>query len=147
MLIMDKAEKIITSLHKGGKHFAIVFATFSQHYRWPQMRLDIKTHILNCRTCFENSPAKTKAQHPGLRIRLADLSPMDWICCDLCEVKDKKGKKQEYLVIVNRYLSFVRAFKLESTKTKNVIRALKEFIKTYYGPPLLLTTDRGPQFS
>ena len=163
MLIMDKAEvisisgndgidriylpkgfceKIITSLHQGGKHYAIVFATFSQHYRWLQMRLDIKTHILNCRTCFENSPAKTKAQHPGLRI-----TPMDLICCNYCEVKDKIGKKQDYLVIVNRYSSFVRAFKLGSTKTKNVIRALKEFIKTYYGSPLLLTTDRGPQFS
>ena len=70
-------EKIITSLHQGGKHYAIVFATFSQHYRWLQMRLDIKTHILNCRTCFENSPAKTKAQHPGLRIPLADLTLMD----------------------------------------------------------------------
>ena len=36
---------------------------------------------------------------------------------------------------------------LGSTRTKNVIWALEEFIETYYGPPLLLTTDRGPQFS
>ena len=54
-------ERIISSMHRGGKHYMIVFATCNQHYRWPQMRLDIKTHILNCRTCFENSPAKTKA--------------------------------------------------------------------------------------
>ena len=71
---------------------------------------------------------------------------MDWLCCDLCEVKDKKGKKQDYLMIVDRYSSFVRAFNLGSTKTKNMIQALEEFIKTYYGPPLLLTTDGGPQF-
>ena len=57
---------------------------------------------------------------------------MDWICCNLCEVKDKKGKKEEYLVIVIRYFSFVRAFNLGSTKTKNVIRALEEFIEKYY---------------
>ena len=72
---------------------------------------------------------------------------MDWICCDLCEVKNKEGKKQDYLVIVNRYSSFIRAFNLGATKTKNVIWALEEFIKAYYGPPLLLTIDRGPQFS
>ena len=96
------------------------------------MRSEIKTHVSNCRTCFENSPAKTKAQHPGLMIPLSDLSPMDWICCDLCEVKDKKGKKQDYLVIVDRYSSFVRAFLLGSTRTKNVIKALEEFIETYY---------------
>ena len=28
-------EKIISSIHRGGKHFAIVFATYSEHYRWP----------------------------------------------------------------------------------------------------------------
>ena len=50
-------------------------------------------------------------------------------------------------MIVDRYSSFVRAFSLGSTRTKNVIRALEEFIETYYGPPLLSTTDRGPPFS
>ena len=140
-------ETIVSSLHQGGKHFAIVFATCSQYYRWPGMRSEIKTHISNCRTCFENSPAKPDAQHPGLMIPLSDLSPMDWICCDLCEIKDKKGKKQDYLVVVDRYSSFVRAFQLESTRTKNVIRALEEYIEVYYGPPLLMTTDGGPQFA
>ena len=77
---------------------------------------------------------------------MEDLSAMDWLCCDLCEIKDKKGSKQDYLVIVNRYSSFVRAYKLGSTKTKNVIRSLEEFIEGYNGPPLLLITDGGPQF-
>ena len=110
------------------------------------MRADIKTHVSNCKTCFVNSPAKTEAQHPGLAIPLEDLSSMDWLSCDLCEIKDKKGSKQDYLVIVDRYSSFVRAYKLGSTKTKNVIKSLEDFIETYYGPPLLLTTDGGPQF-
>ena len=111
------------------------------------MRSDIKTHISICKTCFEKSPATSEAQHPGLMIPLSDLSPMDWICCDLCEIKDKKGKKQDYLVVVHRYSSFVRAFQLGSTRTKNVIRALEEYIEVYYGPPLLMTTDGGPQFA
>merc|ERR1712240_300379 len=98
-------ETIITSMHQGGKHFAIVFATCNQYYRCPGMKLEIKKHISDCRTCFKHSPAKSDAQHPGLMIPLSDLSPMDWICCDLCEIKDKKGKKQDYLVIINRYSS------------------------------------------
>ena len=110
------------------------------------MRGDIKTHISNYKTCFENNPAKTEAQHPGRTIRMEDLLPMDWLCCDLCEIKDNKGRKQNYLVIVDRYSSFIRVYKLGSTKTKNVIKSLEEFIENYYGPPLLLTTDGGPQF-
>ena len=65
----------------------------------------------------------------------------------MCEVNDKKGKKQDYLMIVDRYSLFVRAFHLGSMRTKNVIRALEEYIETYYGSPLLMTTDGGPQFS
>ena len=110
------------------------------------MRSDIKTHILNCKTCFKNSLAKTEAQYPGLEIPLQDLPSMDWLCFNLCEVRDKKGKKQDYLVIVDRYSSFVRAYTLGSTKTKNLIWSLEEFIEGYYGPPLLLTTNSGPQF-
>ncbi len=67
---------------------------------------------------------------------MEDLSAMDWLCCDLCEIKDSKGKKQDYLVVVGRYSSFMRAYKLGSTKTKNVIKSLEEFIENYYGPPL-----------
>ena len=31
-------------------------------------------------------------------------------------------------------------------KTKNIIASLEEFVEVYYGPPLLLTSDGGPQF-
>ena len=54
-------ETIISRIHQGGKHYAIVYATCFQHYRWPQMRKDIKTYVSNCRTCFQNSPAKSEA--------------------------------------------------------------------------------------
>ena len=50
------------------------------------------------------------------------------------------------MIIVDWYSSFIRANKLASTKTKHVITSLEDFIETYYGPPILLTTDGGPQF-
>ena len=40
----------------------------------------------------------------------------------------------------------VRAYKLLSTKTKNIIASLEDFVETYYVPPFLLTRDGGPQF-
>ena len=56
---------------------------------------------------------------------------MDWLCFDLCEAKDKKGKKSNYLVTLDRFSAFVRAYKLFSTKTKNKIASLEDFIETY----------------
>ena len=49
-------------------------------------------------------------------------------------------------MIADQYSSFVRAYKIGSTKTRSIIHSLEHFIKSYYGPPLLLTTDGGPQF-
>ena len=63
------------------------------------------------------------------------------------EIKDKSGKKSSYLIKVDRASAFVRAYNLPGTKTKNIIATLEEFVEVYYGPPLLLTSDGGPQFS
>lgn len=71
---------------------------------------------------------------------------MDWLSTDLMEIKDKTGKKNEDLIIVDRASALVRAYNLPGTKTKNIIASLEEFVETYYGPPLLLTSDSGPQF-
>ena len=65
---------------------------------------------------------------------------------DLLEVKDKKGKKSHFIIFVDRSSAFVRAYKLAGTKTKNIISSLEDFVEVYYGPPLLLTSDGGPQF-
>ena len=54
---------------------------------------------------------------------------MDWLNTDLMEVKDKSGKKSNYLVIVDRASTFVRAYKLAGTKTKNIISSLEEFVE------------------
>ena len=64
----------------------------------------------------------------------------------LDKIKDKSGKKSSYLIIVNRASAFVRAYNLPGTKTKNIIASLEEFVEVYYGPPLILTSDGGPQF-
>ena len=111
------------------------------------MKQQIKQHISNCKTCFTHKPAKTEAKHSGLSIPIEDLSPMDWLSTDLIEIKDKTGKKLSCLVIVDRASAFVRAYNLPGTKTKNIIASLEEFVEVYYGPPLLLTSDGGPQFS
>lgn len=71
---------------------------------------------------------------------------MDWLSTDLMEIKDKTGKKSNYLIIVDRASAFARAYNLQGTKTKNIITFLEEFVETYYGPLLLLTSDGGPQF-
>ena len=71
---------------------------------------------------------------------------MDWISTDLMEIKDKKGKKSHFIIFVDRASSFVRAYKMTGTKTKHIISSLEELVQVYYGPPLLLIHDGGPQF-
>ena len=51
-----------------------------------------------------------------------------------------------YLVIVYRASRFFSGDKLSETKTKHIMSCLQDFIEVYYGPPLLFTSDGGPQF-
>ena len=55
-------ERIISIMHRGGKHYAIVNATCNQHYRWPQMRSDKKTHTFQT----ARLASKTARQRPKL---------------------------------------------------------------------------------
>ena len=50
------------------------------------------------------------------------------------------------MVIIDIASVFIRAYNLPGTKTKNIIASLEEFVEVYYGPPLLFTSDGGPQF-
>ena len=122
-------KQIIEKTHEGGKHVEIVMATVATHYRWPKMKQEIKQYIANCQTCFKHKPTKTLVKHSGLSIPMENLSPMDWLSTDLMEIKDKSGKKSSYLIIVDRTLVLVRAYKLPGTKTKNIITSLEEFVE------------------
>ena len=62
------------------------------------------------------------------------------------EIKDSKGKKMHFIVIVDRSSGFISAYKLTGTKTKHIVQALQDFVLVYYGPLLYLTSDGGPQF-
>ena len=94
------------------------------------MKQEVNKHILNCQICFKHKPGKTEAKYSGLAIPLKDLSLIDWLSTDLMEIKDKTGKKSNYLVIVDRASAFVRAYNLQGTKTKNIIASLEEFVET-----------------
>ena len=106
----------------------------------------IHSYVNACKTCLTHKPSKSEAGQRVLSIPIDDLSPMDWISTDLMEIKDAKGKKMHFIVIVDRSLGFISAYKLTGTKTKHIVQALQEFVFCYYGPPLYLISDGGPQF-
>ena len=51
-----------------------------------------------------------------------------------------------FLCILDRSSGFISAYELTWTKTKHIVQALQDFVLVFYGPPLLLTSDGGPQF-
>ena len=116
--------KILELLHQGGKHLDVVMTRCKIHYQWPRMKQNIKYNVSSCKTCFACKPSKSEAEHRGLSIPLEDLSPMDLISTDLMEIKDPKGKKSHFIIIVDRFSGFVSAYKLIGTKTKHIVALL-----------------------
>ena len=121
-------DKILESLHKGGRKDDSMLLRARLHYYWPRMRLHIQQHVAKCKACFELLPSKSEAKMTGLGIPFSDLEPMDWLCTDLCEKKFQSGKKFHYLCIADRSSGFVRAYRLPGTKTRHIINALKNCV-------------------
>ena len=49
------------------------------------------------------------------------IYPMKWISTDLMEIKDAKGKKMHFIVIVDRSSGFVSAYKLTGINKKHIV--------------------------
>ena len=91
------------------------------------MNQDVKDHVDKCKVCFELKPSKSEAVHKGLSVLLKDLSPMDWLSTDLCEMK-LKDRKLHFIIIVDRASGLVTAYKLASTKTHHIVACLQQFV-------------------
>ena len=144
---MKYRAKIIDSLYSRGRKSDTMLLCARLHYHWPGMREAIKTHVGDCKSCFKLMPSKSETPMTGLSVPLSSQKPMDWLCTDICEKTLSNSGKKRFLCIVDKASSFIVAYELRGTQTKNIVTALQSFIEMYYGPPYILTLDSRPQFS
>ena len=105
---------------------------------WPGMTTQIKARVARCETCrtYERSQQKeTLCSHE------VPARPWAKVAADLFEFNNRS-----YLVTVDYHSNVWEVDRLEKTKSKDVIRKLKQHFARY-GIPDTFISDNGPQFS
>ncbi len=131
--------KILQQLHKGHPGIQRMKALARSYVYWPKMDSDIEEFVKECYPCAEaaKTPIKTplhswpKADKPWSRVHVDFAGPIDgyW-----------------YLILVDAFSKWPEVFKTTSITAQTTIALLSKLFSSY-GPPEILVTDNGTQFT
>jgi hypothetical protein len=107
-----------------------------ERFYWPGMLSDVRKSVKSCKPCL----ALRKSQPRETLITEKATVPMSHIGSDIFEFNSKK-----YIVITDRYSSYVICRKLQSETASSIINILHE-IFLILGRPQKLRTDRGTNY-
>ena len=128
--------KIVDLMHTShcGESKSIHLA--KERFYWPGMVGEVRTSVQKCKPCL----ALRKTQERETRISETASEPMSDIGSDIFEFQRKK-----YIVIVDRYSSFLICKQLP-TETANAVIKILDDLFLILGRPQRLRADRGVQY-
>ena len=134
-------KKILNQLHKSHTSTDLFVETLKTMYYWPNMRAEVQSMVEDCEGCNEFRPSLSREPHnAALRQSLINMKPMQNMSTDLFYVDGIP-----YIVLVDRYSSFIWAERLRDETIRSVIEYL-ESVFYDYGFPAKLRSDEGPCF-
>ena len=134
-------KKILSQLHKSHTSTDLFVETLRTMYYWPHMRAEVQAMVEDCEACNEFRPSlQREPQDLAMRQSLLTLKPMQNMSTDLFHVNG-----DPYIVLVDRYSSFIWASRLKDETTTSVIKYLEEIFYDF-GFPKRLRSDGGPCF-
>ena len=134
-------KKILSQLHRSHTSTDLFVETLRTMYYWPHMRAEVQAMVDDCEGCNEFRPSlQREPQDLTRRQSLLTMQPMQNMPTDLFHVNG-----DPYIVLVDRYSSFIWADKVKDETTSTVIKYL-EGIFYDFGFPKRLRSDGGPCF-
>ncbi len=134
------------SLLAGHLAFLRTFFRIRDKYYWPRMLRDIKEYCRTCETCSLQRRVVTRAFLHPLEITSA---PFEVIGMDFLEpIKPESNNGNKYvLVMTDAFSKWTEVVALPNQTAETTCRALMEKIILYHGPPKIIVTDRGTNFT
>ena len=139
-------EEICSALHGLG-HFALdrTVARVREQFFWPSLREDVVACIEACVPCAErNQPRGIKIPSGGLQSNHFN----DLVAFDIQGPLQQTERYNQYILVgVDVFTKLMTAIPLESTKSADLIRAIKSYWIQSFGPFKRFLSDNGPNFA
>ena len=142
-LLIREVHDSITAAHPSATK---TLQLLSSQYWWHGITETVKQYCRNCHTCRRIQVPRDRK--PGLLHPLPVPSrPWEHITVDYCSFNKDKHGFDNVLVFIDRFSK--QAVSIPCQKTSDARDLAKLYIYhiyRYFGPPLSITSDRGPQF-
>ena len=150
VLPLSLRKKVLIQMHddptSGHLAFMRTYLKVSKNYYWPNMRQDIKSYCDCCATCVANSRSSKKAPLHPLEQATA---PFQVIGIDfLGPITPRSPSGNAYVMVITCYFSkWAEAIALPNQTALTTVEALHKSIIQRHGPPKVIITDRGTNFT
>jgi len=114
-------------------------------YEFSNMKKKVVRHIENCIRCVAYSPKSGKGKGLLHSIPKGNV-PFEIIHIDHYGPVDSGRAKKHLFVVIDGFTKYVRLYATKTTNTKEVIIALKDYIRSY-SRPTCIVSDRGSGFT
>ena len=121
-----------------------MLAKVKRYAIWPSIHRDVEKFAADCKVCDQDRDPVPANKSP--RVPLEAQNVWDWVVCDLLKLPTAVGGFQYVLVFMDVFSGFVKLYKLRNKHTEGVCRAFESLI-CLIGPPRLLTSDNGGEFT
>ena len=123
------------------------FKKVAESFYWPQMRQDVKRHVLSCKVCqLVGKPNQKVPKAPLIPIPSVG-EPFTEVIIDVVGPLPRTRGGNEYLLtIIDRMSRYPEAIPLRRVKSEKIVEALVGFF-TKFGIPKVLQSDCGTNFT
>ena len=143
----EKKSQVLHKYHNELGHIGRdkMIDVISKSYWFRKIKDKCSAHIENCLKCVAFSPKIGKAEGFLHSIPKGD-KPFELIHIDHYGPVAAGRANKHIFVIVDGFTKFVRLYTTKSTNTKEVIKALKDYFRSYSRPKCIVS-DRGSSFT
>jgi transposase InsO family protein len=142
-LIIREVHDRVTTAHPSAKK---TIQLLSSQYWWHGITSTVKQYCRNCHTCRRIQVPRDKK--PGFLHPLPVPSrPWEHITVDYCSFNKDKYGFDNVLVFIDRFSKQAVSIPCQkTTDARKLVTIYIYHIYRYFGAPLTITSDRGPQF-
>lgn len=153
-LIEPKPEEIQTILKEnhsnpisGHTGFHKTYNKIKQHYKWKNMKQNIKSFIKNCESCQKNKLVRTKNKKP-MEITTTSSKPFERISLDIVGPLPLSESGNKFILTLQDDLTkFSQAYPIPNHEAVTIAKNLVENFICKFGIPDSILTDQGKDFT